>query len=320
MHLRNGKDVLPAPPGPVRRTRRCVTQPFRLLDLPPEVRVLIYRYAIGVHYADFELNIERGAKIGTSLRHVLSVKGLWDYTKNIDCFENTNCYRLTALLLTCKMVSQEALPILYDQTQFEVCMSSADDRFSETDLPSYNIELDGWSYSPNTTAAFILRHVRHLSIIFSIQDPPPNERLLDSPESYRKRMHALYSLTDHGVRLKTLKMTFNQGDDDEDEDSHFMNSREDQRTFADMMRFWKFKGHLVVNFSESSPSDESIVLFKRSLSGDYSSNELQKPKADSATAWGSYSSIDMFKISDWPDDCDEWASNLPYPRYIYDSD
>ncbi|KAF2766074.1 hypothetical protein EJ03DRAFT_192704 [Teratosphaeria nubilosa] len=81
-----------------------ITKPCPLLKLPPELRLLIYGYVYGDVYC--------GLEVTQDLRLIRAYYG------NGDLPLGEELPRLTALLRTCKLIGQEAAPVLIQRTIF----------------------------------------------------------------------------------------------------------------------------------------------------------------------------------------------------------
>jgi hypothetical protein len=101
MELRNGKRL---PPVPLNRVNRRKPQRFRLLDLPTELRLMIFGYVIGRHQNVYwTMTYESTPTSG----YVLAL-GHVDDLNYIRCNANLH-QRHLSLLHTCRQVSEEAL-------------------------------------------------------------------------------------------------------------------------------------------------------------------------------------------------------------------
>lgn len=198
MELRNGKHLTPAPsnhkylpPAPPKRVNRRKPRPFCLLDLPTELRLMIYGYAFG--HENIHWTMTYGIK---PIPGYVLVLGHGEGSNNIR--HNINLHqRRPSLLRTCRHVLQEASPIYHNQTRFDIDFCQA--VVFHDDDSAYQLQLThGRGETSSGLARVVLRRVKHVHFNFKNGS---------TGYSYMWRMHLLSTFFSHGTWLKSLRFT-----------------------------------------------------------------------------------------------------------------
>jgi hypothetical protein len=185
MELRNGKRLLPAPPS---RIHRHKSRPFRFLDLPPERRLMIYGYAFGHEGVRWSITYETAPAPGFMLALGYG-RDSGVIRRNVNLHQHRH-----SLLQTCREVSQEALPIYYNQTRFDID-SSSDDVFRNH--PAYKLRLThGRARLSDGLVRAIFQRIKHIRFI--LRRTPANH-------PYIWQIHILRVYLGHGAWLKSLQ-------------------------------------------------------------------------------------------------------------------
>jgi hypothetical protein len=224
MRLRNGKELLV--PGPD-------VQPFhRFLDLPAEIRVMIYGYTIGHGRTCLPSTLQlknhlRGCQMYRVRRPKRAVKLEPQYT---------------SLLRTCKFISQEALPVLLDATQLRVSVLPTTSRITSR----YSI-----------LEKHVIQQFKHLIIDFGYLTVwelwRPNYFLRhdhNALESVIRLNHHMGS----GAHLKTLTVIVRYED--------LLDTLHRRQKIINLLRIESFEGDLIIKFPFKQPSKDDIVAFE----------------------------------------------------------
>lgn len=227
MHLRNGKHLLPAPPPG--RVRRRGPQPFRLLDLPAEIRLMIYGYAIGYHNPRWRLATDPSSQ----------------YVLELCDARNAKSHCPTNLLQTCKSISLEALPILYDQAHFDILLTATTKVGEDS---GYLLQLPSSLFRPDQSLlSVVLQRVKHLRLVF----------LMSKIRMYMC-LTLIVMLAHHMVgQLKSLRLAFNS--------LGFMSVSADTDFTASVLSSLKYRGNTILEFLDDDPTEEHIAGLKKSL-------------------------------------------------------
>lgn len=204
-------------------------EPSRLLDLPAEIRLMIYGYALGCHNSRWRLAFDfRG-------RYVLELCDTRD----------ADYHCPISLLQTCKSISHESLPILYNQTHFDILFCAHPKVVGDS---GYLLQFPNLVYrSDLDLTSLFLQRIKHLRSFL----------LTDKVRSYMG-----FSLTSilglHMVgKLKSLRLVFNNlGCLSIFADAHYT---------ARMLRFLSSHGNASLEFLAEDRTEESITCFKQSL-------------------------------------------------------
>ncbi|CAD0110739.1 unnamed protein product [Aureobasidium uvarum] len=232
MHLRSGKRPRPDPPPRVVRRKR---RPFRLLDLPIEIRLMIYGYAVGHQNVSWTVTYESEAGFMLELGDL----HVTDDKRNID-----HRHRSHNLLRTCRLISQEVLPILYNQTRFDIGFY-LNGAIKNPFRTGYQLQLtSGRDKLARGLAKVVLERVKHIRILF------------------RKIVHTwavqiLSNCSGRGRWLKSLRFTFINSD--------FTSSPHDMWYTTISFDFAFYRGNAVLEFVDANPTDATIVEFKERL-------------------------------------------------------
>lgn len=162
MSLRKGKRVLPT------KSNRGLPSQNRpllsFLDLPTEIRLMVYWYAIGYHEAQWAMT---NSKFGFVL-----VRG--DLRKEADSRRKKRRRRRPlALLKVCKLFHQETLPLLYNKIRFDITFNNYlylyDQRLLESRLRTrYHLQLtNGRSQLTRGLTQVVLQRVKHICVFMN---------------------------------------------------------------------------------------------------------------------------------------------------------
>ena len=189
MELRNGKRFLTAPPTRINRRK---PRPSRLLDLPAELKLMIYGYVFGYKAVHWTMTFETIPKPG----YILAL-GRVDFYNVIQRNRNLRRHR-HRLLQTCRQISQEALPVFYNQTRFHIGFHQAD-IFKNSS--AYRLRLtSGRIEMIDDLARVVFRRVNHVRFNFFKQH---------KNSSYLWHMRLLRALLGNGAWLKSLQAVVN---------------------------------------------------------------------------------------------------------------
>lgn len=214
-------------------------QSFRLLDLPTEIRLMIYGYAIGY------LNASWTVVHDTRQRCLLTLDDILNPIERLEISQN-RCF--FGLLQACRLVSQEIIPILYNQTRFDI-------RFlREWRLRCYDghlllLEHIPGGIQPNCALArLVLQRVKHVRLFFD-----QGTQMCYDYES--ASLLCLYLA--HGEHIKSLRVTFNKSD--------FLTDGTETWFASNMLNLRSYRGHAILVCLEDDPTEEDIAAFKGSL-------------------------------------------------------
>jgi hypothetical protein len=228
MELRNGKRL---PPVPLNRVNRRKPQRFRLLDLPTELRLMIFGYVIGRHQNVYwTMTYESTPTSGyvLALGHVDDL----NYIRR-----NANLHqRHLSLLHTCRQVSEEALSVFYSQTRFDI-------GFCQNDVfrycTAYQLKLThAGAKLSGGLAADVLQRVKHVRFSFS------NER---RRYTHIWLMHLLCFFLGHGAGLSSLQFVENCNDEDTWHAHH------------SILNFKFYRGNAVLEIHNANHADEEEI-------------------------------------------------------------
>lgn len=237
MELRNGKCL---PPAPSNRVTRCKSRPFRLLDLPQELRLIIYGYAFGCHNLHWMMTYEYGPVHGFRL-----ALGYRYRLTSIHRVVDPHPHR-SNLLRTCKQVLHEAFLIFYDQTRFDVgfCQPDVLRRYS-----AYRLQVTHRKTQLiEGLARVVLQRVKHVRFDFS-------DEARDDPCFWR--LHLLGVLLGHGACLKSLRFIGN-GDVNILRNSTWYTRRS-------LLEYKSFRGDAILELRNAKLTDEEIAEIKWDL-------------------------------------------------------
>lgn len=157
VELRNGKRLLATP-------LTCI-RPYQTpcsLDLPTEIRLMIYKYAIRYHNVRWTMTYESNAGFALALGDLHNAMGNRDIKLH---------HRLS-LLRNCRLIFQETCPILHNQTRFhisfDICWYQSN-RPLETHLPpKYQLQLtSGRSQITHGLTQVVLAFVKHVRVFMN---------------------------------------------------------------------------------------------------------------------------------------------------------
>lgn len=234
MLLRNGKQLFA---GPSNHGLPHQAPPSYLLDLPTEIRLMIYEHAIG--YPSIQWTMIYDSKSG----FVLALGDL----HNADKRHNLH-HRPSSLLQVCRVLYQEAFPILYDRIRFDIIFNtyvSQDQRLLESHLgPGYRLQLtSGRSQLIYGLAQVVLHRVKHVCVFMN------NKRMV----SYLWGMHILSTCLRHGMGLESLRFV----------SAGSMASLDNTWSTAEVLYFDSFKDTAVLEVLDYDVSEKDIAEFKR---------------------------------------------------------
>ncbi|KAH0361819.1 SecY protein, partial [Aureobasidium melanogenum] len=221
-----------APPG---HTHLDEPGSFRLLDLPAEIRLMIYSYAFGCRNVRWAMSYDNG---------VYFLLRLGD----IDDTDDNNSLGLRgrpiSLLQTCRSVSQEARPILYNQTRFDVrCWST----YKYVDHSGYRLRLP-WNFERvYSLAGVVLPRIKHLRILFEG----------DGTIVVFCDMYKLGEYLNFGQQLKSVRLAFRG--------ARLMAELRERIDLAGFPHLDSYHGNAVLDFCDSNFTDADIVHFRKCL-------------------------------------------------------
>lgn len=243
MELRSGKRLPSAPSSRSRnrnRNQRHNPQPFRLLDLPQELRLMIYGFAFGHQHVHWTMTYMFASGSGSGFMLVLGyLKGFGHVKHNINLQK-----RRSSLLQTCSQVSQEALPIFYNQTRFGFSLCH-DDVYKNHS--AYQLRLtEGRVNLSDGLARVVLQRVKHVR--FSFRN---NRRCYP----YFWQMSLLRDFLGHGAWLKSLEFVAGGN-------VNFLNGSK-WYAHRGIVDFESYRGTAILKLRDSNPTNEEVTQLKR---------------------------------------------------------
>jgi len=274
MELRNGKRLLcPAPPTRIDRRR---PRTFRLLDLPAELRFMIYGYVFGYENVHWTMTYESVPASG----YVLALGHIIDsivIPRNISLHQ-----RHLGLLQTCRQVSKEASAIFYNQTRFDIGFCPNNDFKLDS---AYRLHLThAGAKISDGLAADVLQRVQHVR--FSFRD----ER---RRYTHTWLMFLLCRFLCYGERLKSLRFV----EDGNDENSWY--------TYHSILSFKLYRGDAILELRNTTHTDEEVAKLKETSRCTYSSillSTLSRQYADIITGAKNTFTIIVVRESDLSSD------------------
>jgi hypothetical protein len=233
MKLRSGKHL---PPAPLKRVNRHKSRPFRLLDLPIELRLMFYRYTIGYHTASWTM-IHKPTPISG---YVLALAHVNASTNNHPNLKQTRI----GLLQTCKQVSEEASVIFYDQTRYDISFYE-NAAVEEKNSVCQQLHLTHMGAKiMDGLAADVLRRVKHVAFNFR------NER---RHYTHMWLLFLLCRFLDHGAFLNSLRFV---------EHGNAVGLR---YYYDSLLNFDSYRGNAVLELRNAAQTDEEVVQLKENL-------------------------------------------------------
>jgi hypothetical protein len=230
MELRNGKRLPPAPPNRVSRRKR---QPFRLLDLPTELRLMIFGYVIGHRNVHWTMTYESAPTSG----YVLAL-GHVNYLNYIR--RNANLHqRHLSLLHTCRQVLEEALSVFYSQTRFDIGFCQ-EDVFRNSTAYRLNLTHAGIKLVDGL-AADVLQRVKHVRFSFNNQRRRYTHVWL---------MHLLCIFLGYGAGLSSLRLVESSSDE------------VIWHAYHSILNFKSYRGNAILEIRNANHANEQIAKLK----------------------------------------------------------
>jgi hypothetical protein len=189
MELRSGRCLPLAPPARITRRR---SRPFCLLDLLTELRLMIYGYVFGYENTHWTMAVDTDTYHTHNNEYMLTLgrpKGGYGIRPNAYLQKSRS-----SLLQTCNQISREALPILYNQTRFDIMFFQG--FWNYTPSP-YKLLIPNQRANPSSDGLtrVVLQRVKHVRF---------NTRCEQDSHPHAWQMQHLRAFLGKGAWLKSL--------------------------------------------------------------------------------------------------------------------
>lgn len=233
MELRDGKRL---PAAPLNRGLPHQTRPLlSLLDLPTEIRLMIWKYAIGYHNVPWTITYKSRSGFALARGDLHNAMGKRDIEP----------HHRSSLLRTCRPIFQETFSMLYDQTRFDIGFDTCWYQKNQSHLPpKYQLQLtSGRSQITRGLTQVVLWRVKHVCVFM-------NDRRLST---YFFRMYILSTCLRHGTGLGSLRFL----------SATPMAELDDIWITAEVLYFESYKDTVVLELVNCDVTGKNIVEFKR---------------------------------------------------------